>query len=492
MGNEPSTLDPAKMTEIYASVVIQQVVEGLVQYTDNLMVVPCIANSWESSGDNLRWVFHLKKGVKFHNGREVRAGDFVYSFTRILDPRTGSRAASLLSRIKGAEDFMRGKTGQVEGIKAAGPYTLEITLSEPFPPFISVLAMVNFGAVPREEVENPEKDFGHHPVGTGPFTFEYWKSNKEIVLEANRDYHEGRPYLDRIVFRIFPGASIDKMFNEFKKGSLEDSSFPVGKRDEILNSNYQLLQRPAHSLRMLVINTRHKYLENEKVRKALNYAINKKEISEKVGKGRLIPATSLIPPGMPGYRPDDRNYPYSPEKASKLLKEAGFPGGRGLPVIQYWSSVKSEALLEEDKAIKEYLSNIGVELNINCLTDWPAFKKMLQQGKAPIFKYSWEADVPDPDNILSSLFHSRSTTNRSFYKNPQVDALLEKAQNERDYHRRISLYSEIQDMVMEDAPVVLLNYLAYERVFQPYVRNFEGKALGDHYFSLKRVWLDHH
>ena len=115
---------------------------------------------------------------------------------------------------------------------------------------------------------------------------------------------------------------------------------------------------------------------------------------------------------------------------------------------------------------------------------------MLQEGKAPIFKYSWSADVPDPDNILSSLFYSKSPTNRAFYSNPEVDALIERAQKETNYRRRISLYSTIQDRIMEDAPVILLNYIAYERVFQPYVRNFEGKALGDHYFSLKRVWID--
>jgi ABC-type transport system substrate-binding protein len=114
---------------------------------------------------------------------------------------------------------------------------------------------------------------------------------------------------------------------------------------------------------------------------------------------------------------------------------------------------------------------------------------MLQEGRAPIFKYSWQADVPDPDNILSLLFHSQSPTNRAFYSNPAVDDLIEKAQSESDYNKRISLFSGVEDMVMEDAPVILLNYLAYERVFQPYVQNIKGNALGDHYFPLKRVWL---
>jgi peptide/nickel transport system substrate-binding protein/oligopeptide transport system substrate-binding protein len=489
--HDPVTLDPAKMTDIYEEVVTQQVVEGLVQYSDNLMVVPCLAKSWKSSRDNLRWVFYLKKGVKFHNGREVTADDFIYTFSRILDPASGSGASSLLSKVVGAREFMAGERDEVQGLRSLDRYTLEIRLSEPFPPFIAILAMTNFGVIPREEVERLGEGFGFYPVGTGPFKFERWDHNHEIVLTANEEYHEGRPYLDRVAFRIYPGSTTELMFSEFENGSLEDSLFPADKRKSLVgNSIYSLLRRPSFSVRMLVMNNMTKPFDDKRVRQAFNYAIDKETLSREIGKGRLIPATGLIPGGMPGYKPDDINYPYSPEKALELLKEAGYPGGRGLPVIQFWSSVKSKGLLEEDKAIGKYLFDIGVEVQFNYLTDWPAFKKMLEAGKAPMFKYSWEADVPDPDNILSSLFHSQSLTNRAFYFSPAVDELIEKAQNESNYTRRIDQFATVHDMIVDDAPVILLNYLAYERVFQNYVRNFEGNALGDHYFSLKRVWLE--
>lgn len=491
LAHDPDTLDSGKMTDNYAIAVTQQITEGLVQYSDNLMVVPCIAESWKSSRDNMRWVFYLKNGVNFHHGREVSADDFIYTFTRILNPDTGSPAASHLLKIEGAAEFREGKTERVEGLKALDPKTLEIRLSEPFPPFIAVLAMVNFGVVPREVIERLGDNFGIQPIGTGPYRFGHWERNREIVLEANSDYHEGKPFLDKIVFKIFPGHSPEQMFNEFEMGNLEDSLFPVAKRESVMkDQKYSILRRPSLTIRLFVMNNNKKPFNNKLVRQAFNYAIDKDKISAEIGKGRLIPATGLLPPGMAGYKPDDTNYPYSPEKARELLNKAGFPGGEGLGVIQFWSSVKSDALLAEDEAIQRYLSEVGIKVEFNYLTDWPEFKKILEEGKAPIFKYSWEVDVPDPDNILSSLFHSKSTTNRSFYKNPRVDAFIEKAQNYTDYSRRISLYSEIQDMIMEDAPVILLNYRAYERVFQNYVRGFEGTALGDHYFSLKRVWLD--
>jgi ABC-type transport system substrate-binding protein len=281
------------------------------------------------------------------------------------------------------------------------------------------------------------------------------------------------------------------MFNEFEMGNLEDSLFPVAKRDSVMkDQKYSILRRPSLTIRLFVMNNQTEPFNNKLVRQAFNYAIDKDQISADIGKGRLIPATGFLPPGMAGYKPDDTNYPYSPERARELLNEAGFPGGEGLGVIQFWSSVKSDALLAEDEAIRRYLSEVGIAVEFNYLTDWPEFKKILEEGKAPIFKYSWEADVPDPDNILSSLFHSKSTTNRAFYNNPRTDSLIENAQNNTDYSKRISLYSEIQDMIMEDAPVILLNYRAYERIFQKYVRDFEGTALGDHYLSLKSIWLD--
>ncbi len=489
LGHDPVTLDPAKMSDIYSTTVLQQVVEGLVQFSDNLMIVPCIAKSWKSTRDNLHWVFTLKEGVLFHNGREVTAEDFVYTYTRLLDPGTESRAATLLTSIEGARDFIEGRADRVSGLNATGRYTLEIRLSEPFPPFIAVLAMIDFGVVPREEVEHPEDYFNFHPVGTGPFVFDYWERNREIVLTVNEKYHEGRPYLDQAVFEIFPGVSTDEMFTRFEEGKLEDSLVPAGMREHI-EDKYQLLRRPSLAIRLLIMNNKTPPFDDIRVRRAFNYAVNKIEISEKVGGGKLIPASSLIPKGMAGYQPDDTNYPYDPDRSARLLEEAGYPDGKGLPVIQYWSCVKSKGALAEDEELRKYLEAVGIKISLNYQTEWPEFKKIITEGRAPIFKYSWEADIPDPDNILSSLFFSSSPTNRAFYSNPDVDTLIGKAQKESDYAKRISLYAKAQDRIMEDAPVILLNYLSYQRVFQRYVRGFEGKALGNHYFSLKRVWLD--
>ena len=491
LGNEPTILDPARISDIYENIVTRQIFEGLVQYSDNLMVIPCLARSWDSSRDNLRWTFHIRKGATFHNGREVNAEDFVYSLHRVFAPGVESVAASFPSVIKGADAYRKGEVDSIEGLRTAGTYTLEIELSEPYSPFIAMLAMVNFSVVPKEEVEALGDAFGTRPIGTGPFIFDHWEPGSEIKLRANEDYYDGKPYLDEVIFKIFPGASAENMFQEFENGNLEDSILSVSVREQVYEEGkYHILHRPSLMLRFFVMNNQTAPFQEKRVRQAFNYAIDKETLSAEVGRGRLIPATGLIPEGMAGYSPDDTNYPYDVERAKELLRDAGYPDGRGLSVIQFWSSVKSKGLLAEDERITRYLADIGVKVQFNYLTDWPQFKKMLQEGRAPIFKYSWQADVPDPDNILSLLFHSQSPTNRAFYSNPAVDDLIGKAQSESDYNKRISLFSDVEDMVMEDAPVILLNYLAYERVFQPYVRNISGNALGDHSFPLKRVWLN--
>ena len=150
---EPLTLDPAFLTDTYAAPVAQQVFDGLVQFDANLNVVPCIAKSWQASYDGLVWTFHLRQGVKFHHGREVNADDFVYTFTRLLHPRTASPRAWLFERVQGAKEFLAGTAERVEGLQALDAYTLQITLSQPYAPFISILGMVQAQVVPREEVE---------------------------------------------------------------------------------------------------------------------------------------------------------------------------------------------------------------------------------------------------------------------------------------------------------------------------------------------------
>ena len=217
----------------------------------HLNVVPALAQSWSASRDGLVWTFHLRKGVQFHNGREMSAEDVVYSLSRLLDPAVGSRNSPLLDKVKGAAEFRAGTTKVLEGIKAIDRYTVEISLSEPFVPFISILGMAHTSIVPREEVERLGPDFATAPVGTGPFRFVRWERGQEILLEANKHYFRGRPALDRVRFVIFPGGTQSDMLKAFEQGELEESPLTPDRRKEFLEAaTYKVIRKPTLSLRL--------------------------------------------------------------------------------------------------------------------------------------------------------------------------------------------------------------------------------------------------
>jgi oligopeptide transport system substrate-binding protein len=491
LGSDPATLDPARIRDIYGLSVAQQLFDGLVQFDQTLTIAPALAQFWKASRDGLTWTFTLRKGVKFHHGREVTAEDVAYSLTRILDPAVKSGSADLFASIKGAQEFREGKAKQVSGLTVLDRYTVQVVLTEALVPFVSVLAVGHAKIVPKELVEQQGEAFGAHPIGTGPFKFVSWERAKEIVLVANPDYFDGPPKLSRVLYRIFPGEEFDAMYEQFERGNLEDSPVPTQGYRRVLTSAHSVyVKRPMFSVRFYGLNTRIKPLDDRRVRQALIYAIDREALVAEVYRDRYILARGILPPGMMSFDPNLKGYVYDPRRARELLAQAGYPGGRGLPSIPIWSGVKLEKLLQEHEQIKKYLAAVGIQAEFHYETNWPSFSAMLAQGKFPIFLYAWSADVPHPDNFLFKLFYSRSPRNFTGYSNQAVDDLLLQAKRERDLQRQTDLYRQAEQVVLDDAPIIPVWHYAYERLFQPYVRSVEVNGLGDPYIPLKKIWLD--
>jgi oligopeptide transport system substrate-binding protein len=492
--NNPRTLDPAAMVgDVYARTVATQIFDGLVQFDAQLNPIPAIAEFWEASRDGRTWTFSLRHGVRFHHGREVTADDFVYSFTRLLDAKKPGPLTVFLQHIEGATEFMKGTSQKVRGLKAVDPYTLRITLDEPFAPLLAVLGLANAAVVPREKVEGHEEQFGRSPVGTGPFKLVRWEQDKEIVLAANDRYYEGRPFLDTVTFKI--GGTFEDTFAEFLDGKLEDTIIPSGKTDEVLadpryRHQYQLLRKPTLSLLYIGFNTRIKPFDDVRVRRAFRYAVNTEKIVREITKMGSVPADEVLPLGMPGHDPDLKRYYYDPDKAKQLLAEAGYPNGAGFPVVKLWTVSKAASTKAELAAYQEYLAKIGVNVEIHYETDWPTYVSMLDQGKLPLFRLSWSATIPDPDDFLSRQLHSAAPNNWSFYKNPHVDQLLEQARREQDYMRRVALYRDVERLVMDDAPWITQHYHVFERLYQPYVNGAQVSFLGEWAVPMKKIWLN--
>ena len=486
----PANLDPPFTTDIYSVTLIQQIFDGLVQFDQSLNIAPNLATSWTVSGDQLTYTFTLRKDARFHNGRFVKADDFVYSFTRILDPGEQAGALSFFKKVKGASSYRNGKNKQVEGFKALGAHTLEITLSEPFAPFLSVLAMSDGKVVPREEVERLGKKFGLNPVGTGPFRLESWEGDR-IVLRANPDYHEGPPHLDRVVYTIYAGAQRQKILQEFLANRLEEAAVFGADREEMAKTTvYQFVRKPSLSLQFYGMNCTSALLKDKRVRQALGWAINKEEIIREVFKDQFIPAETILPPGMTGYTPENAAYGYNPKRAKELLAKAGYGPSQKKLSLTLLSASKSNVAQKELAMVAADLAAVGVELQIKYETDWPTFEATLNSGKFQLYRYFWSADIPDPDNFLNVICGSDSLYNFMRYSNPRVDRLLTKALVETDIIKRVRLYREAEGMILEDAPMIPFMYWVFESVFQPYVKGLEISALGSPYIPLKKIWLD--
>lgn len=491
LGNDPATLDPARIGDIYSRSVSQQLFDGLVQFDQTLTVTPALAQHWKASRDGLVWTFILRRGVKFHHGREVTADDVVYSLTRLVNPKLGSAAADLFLNVKGAVDFREGRAKTIVGLKAVDRYTVEVVLTEALVPFVSVLAVGHAKILPRDVVEQKGDDgFGIAPVGTGPFRFVKWDRGREIRLAGNAEYFDGPPRLAGLVYRVFPGSPWDAVYEEFQRGQLEDAPPPLRDyRRAVMAAGDGYVKRSLLSVRFYGFNTRMKPLGDRLVRQALSHAIDREAIIEGPFFGRHVLARGILPPGTQGYNPKVAGYPHDPARARKLLAEAGYPAGRGLPPIGIWAGARHGGLLREHELMRDNLAAVGVQSEFHYETDWPAFSRLLKERRMPVFQYAWYADVPDPDNFLFKLFYSQSSSNLTGYANPRVDALLLRARNEPDVSRRVELYRRAEHAILDDAPIVPVWHYAYERIFQPYVRNVEVSGLGDPYIPFRKVWL---
>lgn len=490
IGNDPSTLDPALISDVYGASVMQQMFDGLVSFDQTLAVTPSLAEFWRASRDGLTWTFTLRKGVRFHHGRELTAEDVVYSLTRVIDPRINSGAADLFMNIRGAAEFRRGEASRVSGLVALDRYTVQVSLSEASLPFVSVLAVGQAKIVPRDLAERGAAAFGVNPVGTGPFRFEHWERGREIVLTANRDYFDGAPRLSRLVYRIFPGGQLDRAYEHFVNGELDDTRPPTRDyRRAISNGRHLYMRRPMFSLRFYGFNTRTKPLDDRRVRQAIVAAVDRDAIVDEIHSARHTVARGIVPPGTLGFNPALVAPGYDPERARTLLADAGYPGGRGLPKLEFWSSVTNDAIRREHEFIKRSLTAVGIRSEFKYLTEWPVFSKALAEGRLPAFLYAWDADVPDPDNFLTKLFYSGSPRNYTRYRNAAVDALLTTARTVADPQRRVEQFRRAEQLIIDDAVVLPIWHYNYERLFQPWVRSVEVSGLGDPYIPMRKVWL---
>jgi len=474
-GGEPPTLDPALTQDATSAGYIVEIFSGLVTLNPDLEVVPDIAESWEVSEDGTVYTFHLRKDVKFHDGKPVTAHDFKYSIERACDPATGSVVAdTYLGDIVGAKDKLRGLTDEVSGVRVIDDYTLEITIDAPKAYFLAKLTYPTAFVVDRENVEGPHQPWTDHPNGTGPFKLKEYRLGERIVLERNELYYgEPKPALEEVHFYLAGGSPMIMYENE------ELDAVPVGLADieRVLDPTNPLNKEltmvvPTLSTFYIGFNVNEPPFDDVKVRQAFNYALDKDKIINVVMKKMWVKAEGILPPGMPGYNPELKGYPYDPEKARQLIAESKYKDVSNFPEIVLSVPGGGGAAARSVTAVVEmYRKNLGVDITIEQM-EWATYLDDLKAHRFQMFGITagWIADYPDPQDFLDILFHCESRDNNTEYCNPEVDKLLEKARVEQDHDKRMEIYRRVEEMILEDAPWVPIGHDAEFWLTKPYVK----------------------
>lgn len=470
LDTNPSTLDPALIVDVTGGLISAKLFNGLVRLGEDLSVQPDIAKDWSISRDGLTYTFRLRQGIYFSNNREVNAHDVKYSFKRILDSKSRSPNTWVLEKVLGAEDFMKGRTDDVEGVKVVDDYAVEIHLKKPFSPFLSLLTMTAAYVVPKEEVERWGPDFSSHPVGTGPFILKEWLPNREIKLEKKGDYFDRPAKIKGIIYRIIPEDLT--AVTEFEAGNIDVLTIPASEYSRYKTDPKK--QNLISSMKgintyYLGLNCSRPPFDNLNLRKAINYAIDKEKILDTIYERRGRLALGPVPDALRKWDMPSHSE-YNPEKAKELVKKEMLGG---IAVNFYITA--DQAVTDIAEVIQSYIRAIGIEVRIKQL-EWSAYKEAINKGEADMFYLSWWADYPDPENFLFPLFHSSNFGpggNRTRYNNPAVDSLIEKGQYTMDEKTRNNFYRKAEETIVEDSPWVFLWHRTDFTIRQPQIKNYK-------------------
>lgn len=498
MQGDPPTLDPIRANDENTALYAMNVFDGLVELVPGRTdVAPAVAESWTVTPDGRTYTFHLRKGVKFHNGREVTAEDVVYSLKRVLDPKSPSSMRPFLDPILGAPDYVEGRSKDVTGLSSPDRSTVIVTLSAPFAPLLSVLASAAGSIMPHEVYSDPNEGYLQHPVGCGPFRFESWDRGVSIRLAAFSDHWKGKPALPGILIRFI--ETPETAFEEYKAAKLDFSNeVPVAQRAwarENMKDDYRTRPR----LGLLGIGFNHAsgpFKGNLTLRRALEFAIDKERIAYVLQERKDQPADWITPPGMMGHPADKGLYRYDPAEAKRLLAEAGYPDGKGLPEMTCLG-LSNNAIKRWLVAVQNDLAAVGVRIQPKIM-DFSAYKEAMAGTAdagvgAPLFVVAWYADYGDPDNYLGNLLHSKSAGdpgNWSRYSNVEVDHLLDQARTEIDPRKRETIYAKVDRLVLEDAALIPIYYQGDDALAGKNVKDLFLSPLGDFAIPLELVRLE--
>ena len=482
LNEDPPDMDPVRSRDTTSGAILFEIFDGLVELDQSdLTIAPAVAARWDISADGRTYTFHLRDGVRFHNGREVTAADAVYSFERAMKPANRPGKPWVFDPVLGVEEFRRGESDHVVGLEALDDRTLRVTLSRPYGPFLSLLVQEQASLVPREVYEDPDRGYLRHPVGCGPFRLDSWVPGQSLTLEAFRDYYGEGPHVARVIYRII--QSQDTALQEYRAGGLEmTDEVPSGQR-RVLQAEMgeQYRQWPQLAIRSIALNhARPPFAGNLALRRAVNHAVDREYILRVLNEGKDVPLAGVIPPGLPSHDPGLRGYDYDPGRARSYLIEAGYPGGEGLPELTLLH-ITNEGHRRICERIAADLAAVGIRVRPRNL-EFAAYLAAITgttdtPPEAEMIYFNWSGDFPDAYNFLFPNLHSANAGpagNYSRYVNPEFDRLLDASIVEIEPEKRWELYRQAERVAVEDAAWVFFYSFRDEALVRPEV---EGLVL---------------
>ncbi len=478
IGTEPPTLDWSLATDLTSFLIITNIMDGLTRFSPENKPEPSLAKSWEISDDGKTYIFHIRKGVTWSDGRELTAQDFIYSWKRLLSPKTGADYAYFLFDIKNAEKFNSGKIKDFNlvGVKALDRYTLEVQLNRAASYFPSLLTFMSTFPLRKDIIEKYGKRWTEpqNIVTLGPYLLSSWKHHNRIILKEYTNYWGEKPKDAKRIKMIMnenPSSAL-ALYENCELDFLDGTSLPLLEIPRLRKSK-DFVTTPTFRGSYVAFNVAKKPFDNLLIRKAFAHAIDRKSII-KLLQGGGIPSKSWIPRGMLGHNPNI-GIEFNPQKARELLKRAGFDKEKFPEVEFLYPDVGNNRIIAE--ALQSmWKKHLGVRVKL-VNQEWKVYLKTLDTNPPPIFRGSWGADYPDPHNFMN-LFKCNSGNNETRWCNPSYDQLVDMAAGEKEASKRIKLYDKAQRILTEqDVPIVPYMNAVQQNMIKPYVKGLKPNPL---------------